>query len=114
AALALVERLAHEWVVCGAGLQVQQARDDLQIVADAVVDLAQQDFPLLEGLPQLLFVVDALGDVAEERCEDHAVAVPDLRYGCLGGELFAILATTEDGAALGHWARWGGGFDEPR
>ena len=36
-----------------AGLQVQQAGDDLQVVLDAVMDLLQQYFLFIEGLPDL-------------------------------------------------------------
>ena len=45
------------------GLQVQQAGDDLQIVFDAVMNLFEKDFFLMQRGPNFLFRLLLLGDV---------------------------------------------------
>ena len=51
--LGLAQRVAHHARTVLAHLQVQEARDDLEIVADAVMDLVQQRIALLQGALQL-------------------------------------------------------------
>jgi hypothetical protein len=53
------------------GLEVEEARNYLQVVLDPVVDLAQEEGPLLEGLGRALLGDPTLRDVEDDAIESR-------------------------------------------
>ncbi len=76
--LAFLEQLGDFRIADLAGLKIEQARDDLQVVLHAMVDLFEQEFFLLEGGAELCLGTLLPGDVGRHADESfgptHRVA----------------------------------------
>jgi hypothetical protein len=75
AVLAVPQHLEHGRVVEPGQLQVEQAVDNLQVVFDAVMDLAKQQLLLLQSRNDAVLSLLALGDVASHRQDRGATLV---------------------------------------
>lgn len=74
-ALAFGQRLDGLGFLDGSRLESQEARDDLQVVLHAVVQLAQQDLLFFERPRGLLLRALALGDVANRNLQNCVMRV---------------------------------------
>ena len=123
AGLAFLERFPARASLEPSKLHVDQARDDLQVVLDAVVDFLQQDFALLEAggqlrigraqLVQQQFLL-ALGVLALRDVDDggqHEFAIGALQRieADFDGDFGAVLPQPEQFASRAHGSRFRNG-----